>query len=107
MLSQRILLVVLLSSVFVGASPAKPKVAIAGDGFPTGQSTPEGAASDLARAFIRRDVTLFRGVCIRPFGTGSDYTEYLVEVAAQFKEESALGTSTPDDPMKITKVFAA
>ena len=107
MLSQRILPIVLLFSVFVGASAAKPKVAIAGDGFPTGQRTPEGAASDLARASIRRDVTLFRGVCIRPFGAGSDYTEYLVGVAKHFRQESTLGTSMPDDPRKITRVFAA
>lgn len=110
MVSKKVLFVVLMFSVFVETSAAKPKVAVAADGFPAGQSTPEGAASDLARAFIQRDVSLFRRICVRPFGADqmqSDYEGYLVGVAKHLRQESTLGTVMPDDPRRITKVFAA
>ena len=111
MLSHNMVLsALLLVSILVGTSAAKPKLKVADDGFPTGQSTPEGAASDLTRAFMRQDITLFRSVCIRPFGGGqllSEYTGYLNGIAVHFKQGKALATTLPDNPKRITKVFAA
>ncbi len=99
--------VLLLVSTLAAGSP-KPKIKVASDGFPTGQQTPEGAAADLARAFIFRDAAGFRAVAIRPYGTGqnrADYEAYLKGVENHLKQ--AKGKLSPDDPKKITKVFAA
>ena len=104
------LFVVLLASVIAATAASKPKLKVADDGFPTGQTTPEGAASDFARAFIYSDVTLLRKICIRPYGDGqarSDYSAYLTNLTthlAQHKERSA---PSPDNPGSIAKVFAA
>jgi hypothetical protein len=49
-------LIVLLVASLVGSSAAKPRLRVAADGFPTGQATPEGAASDLA--FVRMAAAL-------------------------------------------------
>jgi hypothetical protein len=81
---------------------------IAADGFPTGPATPEGAASDLARAFMMRDAAWFRSICIRPYGggqAGAEYIEYLDGVSDHLKQER--GSQSPDDPKKIATVFAA
>jgi len=45
----------------------KPTMVVVADGYPTGNATPEGAACDLARAFIEADAKLFRKTCIAPF----------------------------------------
>jgi hypothetical protein len=58
----------LLLLILIGNSSAKPKLKVANDGFPAGQNTPEGAATDLARAFMTRDAFAFRKVCIRHEG---------------------------------------
>ena len=74
------ILTVTLFTRLVGSSVAKPKLKVADDEFPTGQLTPEGAASDLARAFITHDALRFRAVCIRPYGAGQarvEYSQYL------------------------------
>jgi hypothetical protein len=93
--------------VLVGTSSGKPKLKVAADGFPVGQATPEGAASDLARAFMTRNAGAFRKVCIRPYGGQgrSEYTDYLDGVFAHLRQ--ATGSPTPDDPKKIVTVFAA
>jgi len=101
-------LIVLLISSLVGSSAAKPRLKVAADGFPTGQATPEGAASDLARAFMARDAAGFRNICIRPYGGGqarTEYAQYLNGVSEHLKQEK--GNSSPDDPKKIVTVFAA
>jgi len=98
----------LLVSSLISSSAAKPKLRVASDGFPTGQDTPEGVASDLARAFATLDVARFRSICIRPYGAGqsrADYIGYLDGIANHFKREE--GPPLPDDPKKIVKVFAA
>lgn len=100
---------ILASVVGVGAA-AKPKLKVADDGFPTGQNTPEGAASDLVRAFMQSNVTLLQSVCIRPYGAGqsrSDYSGYLAGVVAHLKRQQERHTPSPDGPSRITKVFAA
>jgi hypothetical protein len=91
-----------------GNSAAKPKIRVAGDGFPTGQDTPEGAASDLARAFMMRDAAQFRRICLRPYGAGqarAEYIEYLDGVSNHLQQEE--GSPAPDNPKKIVRVFAA
>jgi hypothetical protein len=80
---------------------------VATDGFPMGQSTPEGAASDLARAFMSRDAVAFRNICLRPYGGGkarAEYEQYLDGVTAHLKEK---GNPSPEDPKTIATVFAA
>jgi hypothetical protein len=101
-------LVMLLACTLISASAAKPRLKVAGDGFPTGQGTPEGAASDLARAFMTQDVLRFRSTCVRPYGAGkarAEYTEYLDGVSSHLKQEHK--SPSPDSPKKIVKVFAA
>jgi hypothetical protein len=98
----------LLFSSCISSAAAKPKLKVANDGFPTGQDTPEGAASDLARAFMARDAARFRSICIRPYGAGqsrADYMGYLDGVTAHFRQKDR--TPSPDDPKKILTVFAA
>ena len=100
-------LVAIVMVCLVGLSEAKPKITIASDGFPTGQHTPEGAAADLARAFINADANSFRQVCIRPYNAGqprADYIGYLNGVLDHFKQRTP---TAPDDPEKIVRVFAA
>ncbi len=58
------------------AIDAKPKIDVAADGFPTGQETPEGAACELARAFINRDDVLFSRTCIRVLAKDTEKDEY-------------------------------
>jgi len=101
-------LALLFLLAFVGAATAKPRITVANDGFPTGQDTPEGAAVDLARAFIRQDAAQFRQTCIRPYGAGSvraDYVEYLDGVAAHFRKDTRDQSS--ENPRRILRVFAA
>jgi hypothetical protein len=98
----------LLACTLISASAAKPRLKVAGDGFPTGQGTPEGAASDLARAFMTQDALRFRSTCVRPYGAGkarAEYTEYLDGVSSHLKQEHK--SPSPDSPKKIVKVFAA
>lgn len=103
----KLALAVLLScSLFAGAS-AKPKVKVASDGFPTGQSTPEGAAGDLARAFITRDGQRFRSVCVRPWGAGQARAEYLTYLDGVAQHLQPKESPSPDDPARIAQVFAA
>jgi hypothetical protein len=103
-------LAVLLLSCLLATAAGKPKIKVASDGFPTGQGTPEGAASDLARAFMQADAAWFRRVCIPPYRGGqsrSDYVEYLSGVSAHLEQERGKKSPSPDRPTKITKVFAA
>jgi hypothetical protein len=104
----KVILALLLVAALVSGSEARPKLRVSSDGFPTGQATPEGAASDLARTFMTRDAAWFRRICIRPYGAGksrADYSEYLAGVSENLKREN--GNPSPDDPKKILKVFAA
>ena len=100
-------LIVLLVASLVGSSVAKPRLKVAADGFPTGQATPEGAASDLARAFIAGDAVGFRNICIRVYGGGqtrAEYTQYINGVSDHLKQKE---NPSPDDPKRIATVFAA
>lgn len=101
--------VAILASYAVISYAAKPTLKLASDGFPSGQSTPEGVASDLARTFIRHDVSLFRQICIRPYGGGTARSEYIefLEGTSDTLKEAGLRMPSPNNPRKITKVFAA
>ena len=100
----------LLVPVFAADPPAKPPVKLAEDGFPVGILSPEGAACDLARAFIRNDATLFLSTCIKPYGgaeTKKAYKEFLDGIVAQMKEEAGKTVPSPGAPKTIGKCFAA
>ena len=89
---------------------SKPRMTLAKDGFPVGTDTPEGAACNLARAFINRDASLFRSTCIAPYGgadTEKAYQEFLDGVTSQMKLEAAKTAPSPNGPKSINKCFAA
>lgn len=102
--------VILTACFSLAAEDAKTKIKVAEDGFPAGHDTPEGAACDLARAFIKRDVALLKDTCIRLY-TGSkgpeDYAKFLQGVTDSMKEEAAKKEPSPGGPKSIGKVFAA
>jgi len=88
----------------------KPEINLAKDGYPSGHATPEGAACDLARAFINRDSKLFRQTCIKPFGGGENkkaYTEFLAKVAESIDAAAKKDEALSGGPKKISKVYAA
>ena len=62
------------------AQQSKPVLYIEKDGFPGGHSTPEGAACDLARAYIKHDGQLFLSTCLKPFGGGPNRDDYVASV---------------------------
>ena len=80
------------------------------DKFPTGQSTPEGAACDLARAFINRDAKLLRRVTI-PAHEGhaqeKDYKALINSIAASMAAEAKKRTPSPLGPKTITECYAS
>lgn len=100
------MLVALVLITIVTNSSARPKLRVAEDGFPSGHDTPEGAASDLARAFIAQDAAQFKSICIRAYGAGqarTEYMQYLEGVSDHLKQSEA----DPENPKKIVRVFAA
>jgi hypothetical protein len=89
---------------------AKPKLEVAVDGLPSGHDTPEGAACDLARAFINRDARLFSSTSIRLYAGGNGpeaYARFLRETVQSIKAEAAKKELSPQGPKSIGKVFAA
>lgn len=88
------------------ADDAKPKIKVAADGFPSGHGTPEGVACDLARAFIKRDSTLFTNTCMRLYGP-ADYVKFLTNTVASIKAEAARKEASPGGPKSIGRVYAA
>jgi hypothetical protein len=88
----------------------KPTLKVAADGLPEGHETPEGAACDLARAFIKRDDALFTKTCIRLYAGGKgpeDYAKFLQSTVESMKAEAAKAEPSPGGPKSIGKVFAA
>lgn len=87
-----------------------PAVAVAADGYPTGRETPEGAACNLARAFINRDAALFERTCLKPYGSGkarARYEAFLTRTAAAIRSESTRPEPSSAGPKGIARVFAA
>jgi len=104
------MVLILASSGTADAKNDKPKIAVAPDGFPTGLDTPEGAASDLERAYINHDSNLFANVCIGLYvnHTGPAlYDKFMRETIARLDRESSSKTNRPKDAKAIAKVFAA
>lgn len=100
----------LLAPAFAAEPPAKAPDQPADSAFPAGSETPEGAACDLARAFIRHDPALFLATCIKPYGgaeTRKAYEEFLDGVVEQMKEEASKKEPSPNAPKAIGKCFAA
>jgi hypothetical protein len=88
----------------------KPSLSLLADGFPEGHDSPEGAACDLARAFIEKKPELFRESCLPAFGGGSGrkaYEDFLERAEAGVKAEGAKADASPHGPKVIAKVFAA
>ncbi|WP_150107288.1 hypothetical protein [Pedosphaera parvula] len=86
-----------------------PKIQVAKDGFPTGQESPEGAACDIARAYILSDSQLFLKTCAIPYGTGKvrkAYADYLLETVTRLKSEASQKSSA-QMPLTIGKVYVA
>ena len=90
--------------------PEKPPLMVAKDGFPSGTDTPEGAACDFARAFIRDDATLLLSTCIEPFGdpeTRLAAHKFLERLVVQMSDTAHAAAPPPDSPRSIAKCFAA
>jgi hypothetical protein len=92
------------------ATAEKPAIKVMADGFPSGHDSPEGVASDLARAFIKRDYSLFESSCIKPFGEGEsrkDYEKFIAGVKDGMKAEAERKEPSPGGPKAIAKIYAA
>ena len=100
----------LLTGLSGSAQNGKPALKVEKDGFPAGHATPEGAACDLARAFIKRDAALFTGTCVKPLWGGENrkkYEAFLTQTAQQMRSEAKKPAPSPNGPKSIGKVFAA
>ncbi len=83
---------------------------VASDGFPTGQDTAEGAAADLARAFILRDYSFFEKICLPLYGgtvVQDGYAQFRADIRKSMEEASKMKDLPPGGPKSIGKVFAA
>jgi len=85
--------------------PPRPVVTTAADGYPTGQSSPEGVASDFARSIIEGDMPLLRRICISRLG--SELAEFIDGMAATIEQKASERQPPPDKPKAIRKVFVA
>jgi hypothetical protein len=93
-----------------GNQAAKPKLRVSTDGFPSGHSTPEGAASDVVRSLINRDEKLFSSTCVRLYARGDGpaaYAQFLRQTLQNIRQEAAKKEPSPGGPKSIGKVFAA
>lgn len=88
------------------AEPAPNAALVASDGFPTGQSTAEGAAADFARAFINCDSAEFKRLCW-PFDSNKAHSDFQDELIAEINTAKGMDARTAQKFVKITKVFKA
>jgi hypothetical protein len=83
---------------------------VAPDGFPTGQDTPEGVATDFARVFIKHDRARFEKISLPPYG-GQDvrdgYAVFRAALEKSLDDEAKRKEASPDWPKAVGKVFAA
>jgi len=82
------------------------------DGFPTGNATSEGAATDLVRAYIGRDFLLFNKVryvrmCETPNDHANKYVRFLRYTAFSNNSKTYKLDSLPSELTRISKVFTA
>jgi hypothetical protein len=102
--------VLLTACCALAAGAVKSKIKVAKDGFPVGHDQPEGAACDLARAFIKHDAALFTNTCIKPYASNkgpADYAKFLQLMAETMKKDATRKKPFPESPQAIGKVFAA
>jgi hypothetical protein len=100
----------ILAAAFVLVVEASASIKTAGDGFPTGAETPEGAACDFFRAIIHRDPVMFLDICLKPYGdpsTRRNYEQYLQSAISQMKQEASLSEPSPLGPRSIETCYAA
>ncbi|MFT3687249.1 MAG: hypothetical protein QM783_20390 [Phycisphaerales bacterium] len=90
------------------ASNEASNAAAPSDGFPSGLSTAEGAACDLARAFIKADSAMFRRTCMPDnFIKSDDYKAFLDELAAVMDDIKAGKAANTGGPTEIKKLYKA
>ena len=95
---------------FAGAPIANPPIDIGADGFPSGGATPEGAACDFARAFIRDDSALLLATCVEPYGSPEarqSYHDFLKSIVVEMKLPIPASGPAPESPTHIVRCFAA
>src|SRR5258707_85058 len=100
--------VLMLDCFAAVAQTSRPVLKVEKDGFPSGHATPEGAACDLARAFMKHDVALFKSTCIKPFGGGENlkkYEAFLKQTVQTMNTEGKKPSPSPGGPKAIGKVF--
>ncbi len=104
------LALLIMSPAVAGEPVVKAPTVVASDGFPAGHDTPEGAACDLARAFIRNDPALFLATCVEPYGSPEArvaYHRFLEGTVVQMKVGIVGSPPSPESPKGILKCFAA
>jgi len=93
------------------AHHGRPKIHVEADGFPTGHATPEGVASDFARAFVQKDGTLLTAACLPPFGddvaSKTIYAGALERAAASAARKQTGPFQNPDELRRILNVAPA
>jgi hypothetical protein len=90
------------------AAPADPKTVA--DTFPSGQSTPEGVACDLVRAYANADGKLFRASCfvITPGTPERDaYNNFLDQTVTLMDIGNAVPSNNRDWPASIQQLYGA
>lgn len=92
------------------AVPAPVPAAPAAAAIPSGQTTPEGVACDLARSFVTSDSKLLRASCfvITPGTPERDaYNNYLDQTVMLMDVGNAVPSDNRDWPGAITRVYRA
>lgn len=105
-----ITLLCIIAVAICGCATNKITTKVPAEAFPAGHNTPEGAACDLARAFIQHDAVLFTNTCLPSFGGGENrvnYKQFLDGTTAAILAEATKTEPSPGGPRAITKVFAA
>lgn len=100
------------SAVEQGVSPSKNGTAHEAekksDGFPSGRSTAEGVATDLARAFITNDSKLFVSTCLDSSGTkNNEYADFIRMAEDDMAAIKRDDKPVPAGPVRIKRVFNA
>jgi hypothetical protein len=104
------LLPIFLSATTTVAQTSKPVLVVKPDGFPSGHGSPEGVASDFARAFIKRDAGLYSDCIVKPFGGTENQRRVKAFLAAMEKnlnQEHQKKVPSPNGPKTILDVFGA
>ena len=102
--------VMLAASSMFSVSAQTQIVTTLSDIFPRGSNTAEGAACDLARAFITSDTELLKTVCLKRYGggeVGKKYADFLKMIVSGTEDEKKRAAPHPKSPAEIVKVYEA